>query len=116
MGLWLVFTGLVINAVSWPLILRMVPMNRFYGIRMAASFESKERWYAINAYGGKQMAGWAWVTILWGLAGQWVPESVRMSYVMFSPLAVLLPLGIGIVLTVIRAQKGLIPTAGASSR
>lgn len=42
--------------LSLPLIFRKVPMNHFNGIRLRASFESEERWYDINAYGGRQLA------------------------------------------------------------
>lgn len=45
--------GLVTMALSLPLVFRRVPMNRFYGIRTRAAFESCERWYEINAFGGK---------------------------------------------------------------
>ena len=40
-------------AVSIPLALRLVPMNRLYGVRIREAFESDERWYEINAFGGR---------------------------------------------------------------
>jgi len=43
----------VAMAVSVPLILRMVPMNRAYGIRVRKAFASEQSWYDLNAYGGK---------------------------------------------------------------
>jgi hypothetical protein len=49
--------------LSLPLVLRKAPMNEFYGIRIPAAFESKQRWYDINAYGGRQFAdgrGFPW--------------------------------------------------------
>lgn len=46
--------------IALPLIARWVPMNRWYGVRVSAAFESDEQWYAINAYGG-------WVMLVWGL-------------------------------------------------
>lgn len=45
--------GFVAMVLSLPLILRRVPMNRYYGIRTRAAFESAARWYEINAFGGK---------------------------------------------------------------
>jgi hypothetical protein len=36
-------------------------MNGAYGIRIPAAFESEQRWYDINAYGGRKLAGWSWL-------------------------------------------------------
>ena len=50
-----VFAGIGIAsiAVSVPLILRRVPMNRWYGVRTRRAFASDEAWYEINAFGGR---------------------------------------------------------------
>jgi hypothetical protein len=45
--------GLLLAAFSMPLVLRRVPMNRVYGIRIPEAFTSDARWYDINAYGGR---------------------------------------------------------------
>lgn len=45
--------GLLLAAFSLPLVLRRVPMNRAYGIRIPEAFTSDARWYDINAYGGR---------------------------------------------------------------
>lgn len=42
---------------SLPLILRKVPMNPAYGIRMQKAFVSQDNWYALNAFGGKLFLG-----------------------------------------------------------
>jgi len=47
--------GLVVIGVSIPLVLKWVPKNRWYGVRLKKSLKSDENWYAINAYGGKWM-------------------------------------------------------------
>ena len=47
--------ALLLAGLSLPLILRKVPMNRFYGVRFPQSFKSNEAWYEINAYGGKAL-------------------------------------------------------------
>jgi uncharacterized membrane protein len=49
--------GLVLIGVSMPLVLRMIPMNDYYGVRLRKSFMSDENWYAINAYAGKCVIG-----------------------------------------------------------
>jgi hypothetical protein len=69
-----VLTGLVIFFISLPLICRKVPMNSYYGFRIRAAFESRQSWYDINAYGGRQFARWSFLIILSGLAGFFVPE------------------------------------------
>jgi hypothetical protein len=45
--------GLLLTAMSIPLVLRRVPMNGIYGIRIPESFTSDACWYDINAYGGR---------------------------------------------------------------
>jgi hypothetical protein len=65
--------GIVTFCVCLPLIYRKVPMNRFYGIRIPQSFVSAERWYDINAYGGRLLARWSCLIMAIGLAGFLVP-------------------------------------------
>ena len=45
--------GFLIALVSVPLILRKIPMNHFYGIRLRKAFVSQRNWYDLNAYGGR---------------------------------------------------------------
>ena len=45
--------GLLLAVFSLPLVFRLVPMNRAYGIRIPEAFSSDARWYDINAYGGR---------------------------------------------------------------
>lgn len=61
--------GLAAVVVSIPLILRLVPPNRFYGVRNREAFASERNWYAINAFGGALLlvfgafvAGFGWCT------------------------------------------------------
>jgi len=55
-GLVIALAGLLVVGISIPLILRRIPMNRFYGVRIPKSFVSDDNWYAINAYGGRFLA------------------------------------------------------------
>ena len=70
-------------------------MNRFYGIRTPASFASQERWYAINAYGGKVLIVYGAVVIAFGLIARgWSPAatSLWMAPFTIAPLvAVVIP-------------------------
>ncbi|GMV98968.1 MAG: hypothetical protein AMXMBFR84_01080 [Candidatus Hydrogenedentota bacterium] len=56
--------GLVIIAVSLPLILNKIPPNHFYGVRIPKAFESERNWYDINAYGGRALCSWGAVILL----------------------------------------------------
>lgn len=49
------FLGLyaVLVAATVPLLLRVVPPNRFFGFRLPGTAASQELWYEINALGGK---------------------------------------------------------------
>ena len=51
--------ALLIIGASLPLAMRKVKMNDFYGIRSGKAFKSRDNWYSINAYGGKQLIAWS---------------------------------------------------------
>ena len=61
--------GILTVLLSIPLILRIVPMNRVYGIRIRKAFISPHNWYAINAYGGKLLLAFglvpAFIQLAW---------------------------------------------------
>jgi len=45
-------------------VLRKVPMNRAYGVRVPKAFVSHQNWYALNAYGGKLFIGFGlWLVV-----------------------------------------------------
>ena len=103
----LVSIGAISVVVSVPLILRWIPMNRWYGIRTRKAFASEENWYEINAYGGKAF-------FLFGvflLAVAWLgrdlmpgPRDPLMALVVLLPLAALVP-----VMLAIRAYSRRLP-------
>jgi|KBSMisStandDraft_5_1062788.scaffolds.fasta_scaffold93441_3 uncharacterized membrane protein len=72
--------GIVTVGVCLPLIYQKIPMNRFYGIRIPQAFASAERWYAINAYGGRLFARWSCPMIVAGLAGLLLPLRFFPAY------------------------------------
>ncbi len=73
--------ALLIAATSIPLILRKVPMNRLYGVRFRASFQSEQNWYAINESGGKVLLLSSIPILLCGLYGVIFPVPNRDLYV-----------------------------------
>jgi uncharacterized membrane protein len=62
-------TATLIAALSIPLIMRMIPMNQFYGVRFPQSFKSEKAWYEINAFGGKALLISSVPILLVGLYG-----------------------------------------------
>src|SRR3954467_10461069 len=88
-------TGLLLFLISLPLVYRKIPMNGAYGIRIRGAFESDQRWYDINAYGGRLLARWSWLIVATGVAGFFVPQSDSSIYPLVSVavtlLAVLIP-------------------------
>lgn len=47
-----VFTGLLFVGLAVPLVLRRVPPNAFYGLRVPATFAHEGVWYEANARSG----------------------------------------------------------------
>jgi tRNA A-37 threonylcarbamoyl transferase component Bud32 len=62
-------SGLIMFIAAIPLWLRMVPVNRLYGVRRSSVMASDERWYAVNAHAGKQLFWWSLTVIGAGIAG-----------------------------------------------
>jgi hypothetical protein len=48
----LLLSAVLLILFAVPLWMRMVPPNRFYGIRTRATLGDEQRWYAINARAG----------------------------------------------------------------
>ncbi|MEY2493212.1 MAG: hypothetical protein QOH24_2163 [Verrucomicrobiota bacterium] len=82
--------GVLVFCVSLPLVYRKVPMNIFYGVRIAEAFASERRWYDINAYGGRLLANWSWLMILAGALGFFILAEIFSAY---------LKIAIGLLLT-----------------
>ena len=59
-------------------------MNGVYGIRIPAAFESKQRWYDINAYGGRQLAAWSRLITGAGVTGFFISSEHRKVYLLAS--------------------------------
>src|SRR6476661_9679123 len=85
----LLVVGIVTVGLSLPLIYRKIPMNRFYGIRIPQAFASAERWYAINAYGGRLLARWSCPIIATGLVGFLLPLRFFPAYAITAACVVL---------------------------
>jgi hypothetical protein len=60
-----VFLGcaLIVIAFARPMMLRRVPPNRIYGVKLQATFADEWVWYEANAAGGRDAMCWAAVQI-----------------------------------------------------
>ena len=82
-------SGLLFIVISVPLVLRRVGMNYFYGFRFRASLRSEDNWFAINAYGGRQLIICSVLMIAAGVGCLFLPAEV------FYRKAVSLTIGMG---------------------
>ena len=86
--------GAVFIAVSVPLVARMVPMNRWYGVRTRKAFASEENWYELNAYGGKLLVVYGAFLVVAGLVEYWLdvpPTSLWMPLLIGIPVLLVVP-------------------------
>lgn len=47
--------GLLLMGLGWPMAARRVPPNRWYGLRVPATFANEKVWYEANAAAGRDM-------------------------------------------------------------
>lgn len=87
--------GGLLAVFSLPLVLRKVPMNRAYGIRIPKAFTSDSNWYDINAYGGKVLMVYGVALVAFGLlARDWAPPptSIWTAVFIVGPMLLVFPL------------------------
>jgi hypothetical protein len=97
--------ALIAIALSVPLIRRKIPMNDWYGMRIPAAFESDERWYEINAYGGRILLGWGVGVALIAGAGLLLERRHWVTYAWAALLVMLAGLGFAVSLVQRRAER-----------
>ena len=51
--------GVLLILVCLPLRQRLIPMNYWYGFRIAQAFAAEENWYRINEYGADRLIRWS---------------------------------------------------------
>jgi hypothetical protein len=90
----LIVLGVLSMALSIPLVLRKVPMNRGYGIRTRKAFASERTWYEVNAFGGKVFLVCGAFLTVFGLATRGIapaPASIWAPVYLVVPLLALVP-------------------------
>lgn len=58
---------LLLIAMSLPMALRLVPLNRFYGLRVPAAYVSEQQWLLMNQVSGISMVAGGLVMLALGL-------------------------------------------------
>lgn len=109
-GVTNIFCGLLFIAISIPLVMRKVPMNKWYGIRVTKSFQSDELWYDINEYGGRQFIIWAIPVLIAGIASFFIPIRINNSPSTILPLllgpgCILACVAIAVIRTLVYSNK-----------
>ena len=65
--------GLLLTALSVPLIQRRIPPNGLYGFRVRKTMEDPVIWYDVNEYAGKRLLATGLGTVLGAIALSLVP-------------------------------------------
>jgi hypothetical protein len=81
--------GLITGLLSVPLVLRRVPMNHVYGVRIAKAFVSDRNWYEINAYGGRLLLVFGVFLVVFSVAAWPLAPSPNSAW---APVFLVLPL------------------------
>ncbi len=68
-----VISGVVLIAISLPILFNKIPPNYLYGVRTPKAFLSDENWYLINRNGAKCFISWALVLVVLGGLKFFVP-------------------------------------------
>jgi hypothetical protein len=86
--------GLCTVLISIPLIIKKVPMNRVYGIRVQKAFVSDGNWYKLNSYGGKLFLVFGLFLFGFGCLGGYFappPTSLWAPVYLVVPLTAIVP-------------------------
>jgi uncharacterized membrane protein len=93
--------GLLLIALGWPLATRRVPPNRWYGLRVPATFADRSVWYDANAVAGRDMTGLGVALTFIALLLPRVTALPPASYIMVCALV----LGVGSMIFSIRGWR-----------
>jgi hypothetical protein len=88
----LICLGFMLIAVSIPLLLGKIKMNRAYGFRIRKAFESEENWYTINSYGAKATIRWSVVIMAIGIACLYIEPQYVLTVAKVGFISLLVPI------------------------
>jgi uncharacterized membrane protein len=93
--------GLLFIALGWPMATRRVPPNRWYGLRVPATFADKTVWYDANAVTGRDMVG---LGIVLAVVALLLPRIVSLDSTIYT-LVCALVLGVGSLIFSLRGWR-----------
>lgn len=82
-----VVVGLLLSALSVPMILKKIKPNGLYGFRVRKTMENPDIWYAVNAYSGKWLLATGLVEVVAAIGLAFVP-SLTLDVYAYGVLAV----------------------------
>ena len=84
-----IVAGIIVILASIPLIKRKISMNSIYGVKIPQAYESKERWFDINQYGGRLLLKFGAILFFTAMAGLAIPVAYWVTYDLGSTVIVL---------------------------
>jgi uncharacterized membrane protein len=93
--------GLLLVALGWPMATRRVPPNRWYGLRVPATFADRSVWYDANAVAGRDMTG---LGVVLAVVALLLPRIVSLDLTTYT-LVCALVLGVGSLIFSLRAWR-----------
>jgi len=107
-GLMNIGCGLLFILIALPLAARKVPRNALYGFRIQKAMASDDLWYAINAYGARQLIRWSLLLLGIGVLYFIFPVQTLQDEtlnVILAVVPILLCAGVSVTKTVIYARQ-----------
>jgi len=81
------FSGVLLAALSVPLIMGKIPPNGLYGFRVKKTMENPDIWYPVNVYGGKWLMAAGLVLVL-AVVGLFFIPGISLDVYSYAVLAV----------------------------
>jgi hypothetical protein len=72
--------GVVMILLSFPLVARKVPPNRFFGVRTRMTLDHPDLWYEMNAYEGKLLLVFGVCLTIAAFGLYWLPGITQDGY------------------------------------
>ena len=91
-----IFGGLLLVALSIPLLAKKIRPNPWYGFRISQTLENEDLWYKVNAYAARRLFAAGIVTIIDAIAFYLVPDISVDAYALACLAVFVLTFGIGI--------------------
>ncbi|HYC33983.1 MAG TPA: SdpI family protein [Gemmatimonadales bacterium] len=93
--------GLLLVVLGWPMAIRRVPPNRWYGLRVPATFADERVWYEANAVAGRDIMALGTAVVVVALA---LPRLIALPEVVYAVICSGL-LGVGSLVLAVRGWR-----------